>query len=170
MLNKIRFEQLTASDGPIFYDLRRKAIRAGCGGHYTDSQIKLWTDPMSDVPLEEPLPTHFYFAKIEDEIVASGMLEIESGRIDAMFVLPAFFGRGIGRAVMRHLEGVARQRGLLQLTLDATLNAAAFYRSLGFLGDLMGTFNSPRGVSLECVKMTKGDCQKFCVLSRFIND
>jgi ribosomal protein S18 acetylase RimI-like enzyme len=72
-----------------------------------------------------------------------------------MFVLPDYFRRGIGRAMMRHLERIAREHGLKNLMLDATLNAATFYRSQGFQGDTAGTYHSPRGIALECVPMMK---------------
>jgi GNAT superfamily N-acetyltransferase len=142
-------------DGPAFFELRRDAIRAGCADHYGSSQLEAWTSPLSDGSLRRPLPEHFYFALIEARIVGSGLLDISTGRIDAMFVLPPFFGRGIGRAMMRHLESIARIHGLKTLTLDATLNAAAFYRSQGFEGEITGTYQSTRGISLECIRMKK---------------
>ncbi len=155
MERAIRFERVTDADGPEFHELRRNAIRAGCAEHYASSQIEVWTEPSADMGLRKPIPEHFYFAKIGDVTVACGMLDVASGRIDAMFVLPAYFGRGIGQAMMRHLEAIARDHGLQNLTLDATLNAVTFYRSQGFQGDAAGTYHSPRGITLECVPMRK---------------
>ena len=151
----IQFERVRHLDGPSFFALRRASILAGCSAHYPVSQLKLWTDPRFDASLHEPGPDHFYFAKIDNVIAASGMLDVASGRIDAMFVSPSFFGHGVGRAFMQHLEVIARNHGLATLSLDATLNAADFYRSMGFHGDERSIFHSPRGVSIECVKMTK---------------
>jgi GNAT superfamily N-acetyltransferase len=154
-MSVIQFERVRHLDGPSFFALRRASILAGCSAHYPVSQLELWTDPRLDASLHEPVPDHFYFAKIDSAIAASGMLDLPTGRIDAMFVSPSFFGRGIGRAFLQHLEVIARNHGLAALSLDATLNAADFYRSMGFRGDERSIFHSPRGVSIECITMTK---------------
>ena len=56
---------------------------------------------------------------------------------------------------MAYIESLAIQHGLRKLTLDSTLNAAAFYRSCGFVGDSIGVYNSPRGIALDCIPMEK---------------
>jgi len=83
------------------------------------------------------------------------MIDLVTGKIDAVFVEPESMGRGIGRAVMAHLEGLAINRGLGDIHLDATLNAAPFYRVLGFKGDGRVIYKSSLGVSLACVPMIK---------------
>jgi hypothetical protein len=53
------------------------------------------------------------------------------------------------------LEDMARAAGLSKLTLDSTLNAADFYRRCGFAGDVVEKYQSPRGITLDCIRMTK---------------
>ena len=65
------------------------------------------------------------------------MLELETGRVDALFVAPDRQRRGLGALMMAHLERIARKHRLLELNLYATLNAAPFYRRLGFLGETL---------------------------------
>jgi GNAT superfamily N-acetyltransferase len=151
----IRFERVIEADATAFYQLRRDSILAGCAGHYSHTELEAWTNPQFDAPLGEPLPRHFYFAKIDGRIVACGMLDVTTGRIDAVFVLPPYFGRGIATAMMQHLECIAREHGLKSLTLDATLNAVSFYRSQGFQGNATSTCQSARGIALECVPMIR---------------
>ena len=155
MGSQLQFERVTERDVPALYELRRAAIRGGCVGHYTSAQIDAWSSPLSDIGLQKSLPEHSYFAKIDGEIVACGMLDVTTERIDGVIVSPSHFRRGIGRAMMQHLERIARDFGVKHLMLDATLNAVDFYRSLGFQGDAMGSYHSPRGVILECVPMSK---------------
>lgn len=57
--------------------------------------------------------------------------------------------------MMQHLETLARSAGLAEIRLDASLNAAPFYRSLGFSGDEVSLYHSPRGFSLACIPMVK---------------
>lgn len=54
--------------------------------------------------------------------------------LEDLFVLPAFRGRGIGRALMRHLARVAVERGCGRMewaVLDWNDPAIGFYRSIG---------------------------------------
>ena len=52
-------------------------------------------------------------------------------------------------------EVLARSHELQELKLDATLNAAPFYRSLGFESEEITPYRSPRGLTMDCVPMTK---------------
>ncbi|SNR66245.1 GNAT family N-acetyltransferase [Puniceibacterium sediminis] len=58
------------------------------------------------------------------------------GEVKSFFVDPGARGRGVGQALLAHLEGVARGEGLTWLRLETGtgLDAAArLYRSRGFL-------------------------------------
>jgi len=54
--------------------------------------------------------------------------------LEDLFVKPEFRGRGIGKALLRHLGGVARERGCGRFewtVLDWNTPAIEFYRSIG---------------------------------------
>ncbi len=54
--------------------------------------------------------------------------------LDDVYVAPAYRGRGLGRALMRHLAGIARQHQCARfewLVLDWNESALGLYRSLG---------------------------------------
>ena len=98
---------------------------------------------------------HFYIATVGDAVVGTGMIDRSTGRLDAIMVRPDMTRHGIGKQMMSFLEDIARTAGLTELMLDSTLNAAEFYRSCGFVGDAIGKYQSPRGITLDCVPMTK---------------
>jgi GNAT superfamily N-acetyltransferase len=154
-IDSIHFRRITMADEADFFELRRCAILAGCTGYYPADLLHAWTDPLTDGRLRDPPAEHCYFAALGDQIVGSGMIDLDTARMDAVFVHPMFFRRGIGAAIVRHLENIARAHGLQRLTLDATLNAVEFYRSVGFVGDDTRIYSSPRGLSLSCAPMTK---------------
>jgi len=83
------------------------------------------------------------------------MLDLDHSEIGAIFVLPGFMHQGVGRKVLDHLECLARQLGLEEVNLEATLNAADFYRRCGFVGDEPATYHSPSGLELACIPMVK---------------
>lgn len=49
-----------------------------------------------------------------------------------VFVHPRSQGRGFGRAIMQHLEQLARTRGLQAVSLSVSLPSRAFYERLGY--------------------------------------
>jgi ribosomal protein S18 acetylase RimI-like enzyme len=81
---------------------------------------------------------NFYVYKSQDDIVGVTALEIETtevGKIQRCYVLPSYQRKGIGTALMTHLQKTAEGMGLRQLKLhvgEAAYWAINFYRKLGY--------------------------------------
>lgn len=145
----------TLDDAQRVLDIRREAIRARCRDHYPWRDLEIWTSGDLSETFAKRVAGHFHAAIVDGQVVGTGMVDLTDGRIDAVFVLPEYMGQGIGRAMMHHLEGLARHAGLREVRLDATLNAVPFYRANGFEGEGTAVYHSSLGVSLTCVPMTK---------------
>jgi GNAT superfamily N-acetyltransferase len=145
----------SADDAAISWEIRRAAILDQCTGHYQAELLAIWTDGEMDDGFVQFVSEQLHVATIDSVVVATGMIDSQSGRVDAIFVRPDMMRRGIGKQMMTFLEQIGRAAGLTQLTLNSTLNAAAFYRKCGFVGDIIGTYQSPRGIILDCLPMTK---------------
>jgi GNAT superfamily N-acetyltransferase len=63
-------------------------------------------------------------------IVGTG--SIEGGLIHTVFVEPKLHGGGIGKMLMKKLEGVARKGGFMTLKLNSSITAEGFYDKLGY--------------------------------------
>lgn len=82
----------------------------------------------------------FYSAWVEGALAGCGAikhLDPARGELKSMRVAPEFLGRGIGRAMLRHLMDVGRARGYRQLLLEtgkpeAFIPARRLYESEGF--------------------------------------
>jgi len=151
----MQIRKAAIDDAPAVFALRREAILAQCVGHYPKADMELWTSGTLSTTFAQRIADHFHVAVADGQIVGTGMIDLATGKIDAVFVRPAYMGRGVGRAVMNHLEGMASTAGLRQILLESTLNAAPFYRALGFEGDSRVVYESSLGVSLTCVPMAK---------------
>lgn len=90
--------------------------------------------------LREPGVT-FWSVWVGEEIAGGGALkrlDARRGELKSMRVVDAFLGRGVGRALLDHLIGEARARGMKSLWLE-TGSSAAFipalrlYESAGFV-------------------------------------
>lgn len=151
----MNIRKATLADAPAAFAIRREAIPAQCTGHYTEQDLAIWTSGEMSESFARCVTDAFHVAEIDGRAVGTGMIDLASGRIDAIFVRPDWMGHGVGRALMNHLERLARDAGLTSIHLDATLNAAPFYRRLGFAGEATSTYRSSLGVTLACVPMTK---------------
>ncbi len=145
----------TRADADAAWRVRRAAVMSGCISAYPLSQLDEWTGGAASKAFADAVEERFLVATVDDRVVGTGMIDVATGRIDAIFVDPAYMKRGIGAGIVAHLETLARAEGCTRLRLDSTLNAAPFYRSLGFEGDEIAQYRSPRGLTMNCVPMRK---------------
>jgi GNAT superfamily N-acetyltransferase len=152
---KTRIRKARANDAAAAWEIRNAAILSRCQGHYPPESLAIWTNGAITEEFIQFVVEHFYVATAGDAVVATGMIDPNTGRLDAIFVRPDMMRRGIGKQMVSFLEDIARAAGLTKLTLDSTLDAAEFYRSCGFVGDAIGIYQSPRGIALDCIPMTR---------------
>lgn len=151
----MHIEKATIREASSCFAIRREAILAQCTGFYPRSDLAIWTSGTMSETFAKCVAEHFHVAVVDAHVVGTGMIDLSTGKIDAVFVLPGYMRRGIGRALMDYLEGLALGAGLGSIHLDSTLNAATFYRALGFEGRDRSIYESSLGVSLACVPMVK---------------
>lgn len=81
-------------------------------------------------------------AKIDDKVVGTASLLVElkflhkgskAGHIEDIAVHPDFQRRGIGKAMVAHLIGVAKEKGCYKVTLSCKNELTAFYEKCGFI-------------------------------------
>jgi GNAT superfamily N-acetyltransferase len=111
-------------DAQAAWDIRNAAINSQCVGHYSAEALAIWTAGEISEQFMTVVEHHFYVATIDDLIVGTGMVNLASGKVDAIFVHPSHMGMGVGKKLIAHLESLARSVGLTQLHLESTLNAA----------------------------------------------
>jgi GNAT superfamily N-acetyltransferase len=154
-MTSVAIRKATTDDAAASFAIRREAIRAQCRGHYPAADLETWTAGTMSETFTRCVAEAFYVATVDGAAVGTGMIDLETGKIDAVFVLPRHMGQGVGRAVVEHLETLAVEAGLSEIHLESTLNAAPFYRAIGFEGEGKSIYRSSLGVSLACVLMVK---------------
>lgn len=151
----LKIEKANRKDARVALEIRNAAILNQCVGHYSMEILKKWTSGELSDQFMDAVEANCYVAIEDKQIVGTGMVNIETGKIDAIFVHPSHMRKGIGKKIIEFLEGIALSRGLKTLALQSTLNAAAFYRACGFVGNKVDTYTTSRGVSLDCIPMIK---------------
>jgi putative acetyltransferase len=88
-------------------------------------------------------------------IAGFGAIVGANNELRAMYVAAAFGRRGVGSALLRELERLAKERGCGELHMHSSLTAAPFYVQHGYqdLGRADHTLSS--GEKMACVRMRK---------------
>jgi ribosomal protein S18 acetylase RimI-like enzyme len=107
----------------LYFNLRYEVLRAP------------WNQPRGTERNEgDETAEHFAFFE-EDEIIGVGRLDFtpnHGSQIRFMAVDNRYQGRGIGRQLMEHMEGIARNKGCKETILHAREIALPFYEKLGY--------------------------------------
>jgi putative acetyltransferase len=108
------------------------------------------------------LGNHAVAAWIGAEMVGTGAWSPGEGlsptaRILALCVRPLFTGEGIGRQLLDYIEAETRAAGFRALEVASTLNAVAFFESLGFRLVRNGGWALPLGHEIPVAYMRKAD-------------
>ena len=143
------------ADAKAVWEIRIAAILNQCVGHYSMHDLQIWTGGILSPAFTDMVKEHFHVATYSNQVIGTGMINAETGKIDAMFVHPNHMTMGVGKTMIKYLERLAQDNNLNQLSLEATLNAARFYRACGFVGEKIDKYESPTGVFLDCIPMIK---------------
>jgi GNAT superfamily N-acetyltransferase len=144
------------TDLDAIWRVHRTAILHTCATHYGTDVITAWVErlkPESYRGVVQRLVV--VIAEDEAEAIGFGQLDVAAGEIQAVYVLPAAQGRGVGAALLAHLEQVALSRGLGRVSLQATLNAESFYAAHGWHATGRDVRKITQQVALSCVSMEK---------------
>jgi GNAT superfamily N-acetyltransferase len=151
----LKFMKATLVDARAALEIRHAAILNQCVGCYPMETLKIWASGELSDSFKDTVEKHFYIAVDCNQMIGTGMINIETGKIDAVFVHPDHMRKAIGRRIVQFLEEIAQRHRVEILSLESTLNAAAFYRACGFEGNEASVYISSKGVSLDCIPMSK---------------
>lgn len=152
---KLKIRRAEPKDARAIRDVHVASIRGLCAKAYSRTQIRAWSAGRTPERYRKPI-----LEGKEDILVGeaggriAGFVALDRARVHILYVHPRFAGKGVGHALMRRVETLARRRGLKRLTLDSTLNAVPFYERGGFKRIRRDSHVVNR-VRIACVRMTK---------------
>ncbi len=157
-MDSVRFRQAETTDAQTLWWTKHAAIDGIDTADYTTRELRAWKpdgEAVSD--FQRAIESNTFdalIAEVGSETAGYAVLNIDEERIDAVFVHPEYTRRGIATSLVRQLENRARMRDISGLTIVSSLNAVAFYESVGYErdGDKTRTIN---GVDLPFVVMKK---------------
>ncbi len=144
------------SDLEAIWRVHRAAIEQTCARRYDADVIAAWVARLKPESYRGVVQRGVVvIAEDEGEAIGFGQLDSTAGEIQAVYVAPAAQGRGVGAALLAHLEQAALTAGRSRITLQATLNAESFYASHGWRTTGRDVRKITQHVSLDCVSMEK---------------
>lgn len=126
----------TPPDAGIISRIIERSIRVGCAlDHRNQPQaVASWTQNQTHENIQHWLTDQHLclnLALLHDKPVGVAMASNE-GQVAFCYVLPEWFRRGVGQALVRDLEGWLIDQGLRQSRLNSTRTGEAFFRRLGY--------------------------------------
>ena len=142
---------------------QRSAIRQTAASAYSPAIIDEWA-PV--VIVTERVETFQRWIERGDElivvatdsagkIIGFGSIVPTNSELRAVYVDAAYGRQGVGRALLARLEELARDAGLTELRMDASINAVPFYEANGYFSLERGEHMMPSGARMACVRMRK---------------
>ena len=143
----------------LYLDIVTRAIRGLAVSHYSAEAIAGWvphvTDEYVDLLTMNVDGEVRLLAELDGLPAGIGALVPQTSELRACYVLPEMARRGVGRALVREIERLAREGGLNELELAGSLNAEAFYLEQGYRARERGEVKLSNGHTLACVWMEK---------------
>ena len=128
----MRIEKANSDDHKILTEITKKS-KAFWG--YSNEQMTQWNDALTIT--QEYIQTNFTYNLTKENHVIGYYSYFNSEaaiiKLDNLFVLPEYIGKGIGNYLMQDfLNRIKENRDVKKILLDADPNAEKFYQKFGF--------------------------------------
>jgi putative acetyltransferase len=156
----IRVRRMRREDARRFLEVHHVAVRGLAAKDYPWAVIRDWAPlPITDTAIERFLANADkeirLVAEMEGEIVGIGALVLDPAELRACYVLPSATRQGVGSAIVRAVERIARKQRVASLHLVASVNSEPFYAALGYKVRKRGEHVLQSGRRMACVRMWK---------------
>lgn len=94
-------------------------------------------------------------AVVHGRVVGFAAIVPAESELQAVYVAPDVGRRGIGARLLHAVESLARELGVRELHLDASLNAERFYAAHGYTSEGRAEHTLRSGVRMACMPMRK---------------
>lgn len=133
--------------------VHREAIREIASKDYSEDEIDAWAS-FDDYGSIDNDVVEGWVAIADGELVGFADYRKDEGRVINVYVNPDYLREGIGSRLLEQVLQDARNRGLDELTAEASVTAKEFYQSHGF-EVVEETVHETNGEELQAFKMRK---------------
>jgi putative acetyltransferase len=156
----VSIRPMRTEDARRFLEIQREAVRGIAARDYPPAVVEAWAPlPITDDVRERFLHNRNHEVRLMAEIggraVGIGALVVGRAELRACYVVPGAARRGVGTALVAEIERLAREHGLVELQLQASLTAEPFYAALGYRVVERGELVLAPGVPMAAITMRK---------------
>ena len=115
---------ITQDEWESYYRLRFTILRAP------------WNQPLGSEVLADEMEAIHAMVIENDQIIGVARMHQSGenqGQVRCVAVAAEAQGKGVGKAIMLHLEERAKEMGMQEIVLEARENAVPFYKSMGYV-------------------------------------
>jgi putative acetyltransferase len=135
----------------LIMQLHERCVLELCRDDYTPEQLKDWLSSSNLERNKIRLERHrAYLAEKDGKLIGYVRWNPETNELCSIFVDPDFVRQGVATKLMEVAVQDAKEMGVKEFWLDASLTAVPFYEAMGW-----NYIEQSRHGTLECVKMTK---------------
>lgn len=153
---EITIRRATLEDCEALCEIHVSSIRGLGRSHYSEAEVEAWASGRTPARYERHvLDKHLVVAERGSVPVGFGTLDVPTGEILQLYVCPDYARHGVGTLIVEELVRVARAAGIRVVHCLASLNARAFYVTVGFDPGQRRKHRLRSGVEVDCVPMKK---------------
>ena len=153
---RIKIRAATLRDGNALCDIHVSAIKSLGRSHYTEAEIESWSKGRRPAQYEKHIRDRkVVVAHCKSFPVEFGTLDLATAEIRQLYVRAEYARKQIGTKILEELLAMAKAAGLRELHCNSSLNAEAFYRTLGFQSEGKSKHRFRDGGEIDCVLMRK---------------
>lgn len=150
----------TIEDARGILEAHYSAVHETAARDYPLEVRRAWSKPVTPERVEQYLKHGLphettVVAELNGEIAGFGAIVPANSELRAVYVAAAFDGRGVGSALLREVERMAKEQGCDELRMDSSLTAAPFYKRHGYEDMGRGEHTLSGGCKMACVRMRK---------------
>jgi putative acetyltransferase len=143
-------------DRRALWRIHTRSVVLRCRGAYSPREVSTWVGLLRPEGYLRPeRPRTVLMAERGRRQVGFGQLDMLSGELEALYVVPEEADRGVGSTLLAALETLAWRADVPELALDASLNAEGFYAHHGYARLHVARRVLTPDVHLACVRMLK---------------
>ena len=150
---------LRDDDARLFLEIHRRSIRGLAAQHYPADIIDAWAGSVTDESIRRFLENPDYeirlLAERDGQPVGLGALVVDNTELRPCYVVREAARTGVGSALVKEMERIARDHGLTHLELHASVNAEPFYTALGYDALELEDHVLRSGLRIAALKMRK---------------
>jgi putative acetyltransferase len=149
------------ADAEAIVRTHHEAVWNTAHNHYSPDVLEAWAVKLADTSYEQvrreilDADLVVLVAESASRVAGFGMIAPVDEELRAVYVDPTFGRQGVGAAILERLEQTARERGVTQLNLSASINAEAFYAKHAYEVVERTTLRLQSGCEMACVRMMK---------------